>query len=89
MPDRRRWRIARIRVPEIGHSAVMLLNLVKRYVLLAVAVPLAAAGARKLSDVIEARRGPSRGTRLLRQGADTIQGRFGRRPKQRRFGFGR
>jgi hypothetical protein len=81
--------MARVELPEIGHRLAMLLNLFKRYILLAVAVPLAAAGARKLSDVVEAKRGPSRGTRLLRQGADTVQGRFGRQPKRRRFGFGR
>lgn len=67
----------------------MLFALVRRYVLMAVAVPLAAAGARKLSDVVEARRGPSRGTRLLRKGADTLQGQFGRQKKRRRFAFGR
>ena len=66
----------------------MFFNLIRRTVIMAVAVPLAAAGARKLSDVVEARRGPSRATRLLRQGADTLQGRFGRKPKRRRFGFG-
>lgn len=54
-----------------------------------VAVPLAVAGARKLSDVVEARRGPGRGTRLLRQGADILQGRFGRQKNKRRFGFNR
>jgi hypothetical protein len=56
---------------------------------MAVAIPLAAAGARKLSAVVEAKRGPSRGTRLLRQGADTLQGRFGRQKKRSRFAFGR
>jgi hypothetical protein len=67
----------------------MIPNLIRRFVVMAVAVPLAAAGARKLSDLVEARRGPSRGTRLLRQGADTMQGRFGRQAKRRRFTFGR
>jgi len=56
-------------------------------VIMAVAVPLAAAGARKLSDVLEQRRGPTRTSRLLRGGADTLQG-F-RRPRKRRFSFGR
>jgi hypothetical protein len=65
----------------------MIPNLIRRYVIMAVAVPLAAVGARKLSETLEARRGPSRATRLLRQGADTLQG-F-RRPKKRRFSFGR
>ncbi|MBB4763524.1 hypothetical protein ACFQFC_04885 [Amorphoplanes digitatis] len=63
--------------------------MIRRFVLMAVAVPAAVAGARKLSDVVEARRGPSRGTRLLRQGADAVQRRFGRQPKRRRFGRGR
>jgi hypothetical protein len=65
----------------------MIPNLIRRFVIMAIAVPLAAAGARKLSDALEARRGPSRGTRLLRQGADTLSG-F-RRTKKRRFAFGR
>jgi len=65
----------------------MIPNLIRRYVIMAVALPLAAIGARKLSETLEARRGPSRGSRLLRQGADTLQGI--RRPKKRRFSFGR
>jgi hypothetical protein len=67
----------------------MIFNLIRKYVVMAVAVPLAAAGARRLSDAVEARRGPSRGTRLLRRGADTLQGQFGRKKKRRRFAFGR
>jgi hypothetical protein len=63
----------------------MIPNLIRRFVIMAVAVPLAAAGARKLSETLEARRGPSRGTRLLRQGADTLSG-F-RKQKKRRFSF--
>ncbi|MCU7727788.1 hypothetical protein ODJ79_29060 [Actinoplanes sp. KI2] len=70
----------------MGYLRWMFLNLFRRFVLLAIAVPLAAFGARKLSDAVERRRGPnSRATRLLRQGADTLQG-F-RRPKRRRFSF--
>jgi hypothetical protein len=65
----------------------MIPTLIRRFVVMAVAVPLAAAGARKLSDTLEARRGQSRTTRLLRQGADALQGL--RRPKKRRFSFGR
>jgi len=65
----------------------MLLNLFRRFVIMVIAVPLAAFGARKLSEAVERRRGPNRATRLLRQGADTLQG-F-RRPKRRRFSFGR
>ncbi|HEV8566463.1 MAG TPA: hypothetical protein VGQ92_05095 [Actinoplanes sp.] len=68
----------------------MFFNVIRRFVVMAVAVPLAAAGARKLSDMVEARRGPSRPTRLLREGADTVQRLFGRqKKKRRRFGFGR
>ncbi|MFD0516627.1 hypothetical protein [Paractinoplanes durhamensis] len=54
---------------------------------MAVAVPLAAAGARKLSDTLEKRRGANRATRLLRQGADTLSGL--RPKKKRRFAFSR
>lgn len=61
----------------------MVATLIKRYAVVAVAVPVAAAGARKLSQVIEKRRGPSRGTRLLRQGADKLQSTFGRKKKRR------
>lgn len=67
---------------------MMLFNLVRRFVVMAVAVPLAAAGARKISDVVESRRGPSRGTRLLRQAADALQGQS-RRKKRHRFALGR
>ena len=73
----------------VGNQRSMLFNLIRRYAIMAVAIPLAAAGARKLSDVVESRRGPSKGTRLLRQGADTLQGRFGRQKKRRRFAFSR
>ena len=54
----------------------MFFNLVKRFAIMTIAVPLAAAGARKLSDTLEAKRGPSRGTRALYQvriGAQTRQ----------------
>jgi len=63
----------------------MIVNLFRRFVIMAVAVPLAAFGARKLSDAVEKRRGPNRATRFLRQGADTLQG-F-RKPRKRRFSF--
>jgi hypothetical protein len=66
----------------------MLFTLIKRYAIAAVAIPLAAAGARKLSQRIEAKRGPSRRTRLLTRGADTLQGAFGRKKKSR-FAFNR
>jgi NADH:ubiquinone oxidoreductase subunit H len=63
--------------------------LIRRFVIMAVAVPLAAASARKISDVVEARRGPSRATGWLRQGADVLQNQFGRQKRRRRFPFGR
>ncbi len=63
----------------------MVFALARRWLFMAIAVPLAAAGARRLSQAVEARRGPSRGTQLLRSSADAIQGRFGRKPKRRRF----
>ncbi|WP_433303231.1 hypothetical protein ACQP2F_11440 [Actinoplanes sp. CA-030573] len=65
----------------------MIPNLFRRFVIMAIVVPLGAMGARKLSETMEARRGPSRTSRMLRQGADALQG-F-RRPKKRRFSFGR
>jgi hypothetical protein len=64
----------------------MIPTLIKRYAIVAVAIPLVAAGARKLSQVVEERRGPSRRTRWLRQGADTLQSVLGRK-KKRRFSF--
>ncbi|GIE95706.1 hypothetical protein [Paractinoplanes rishiriensis] len=67
----------------------MLFTLIKRYAIAAIAIPLAAAGARKLSQRIEAKRGPSRGTRLLTRGADTLQGTFGRNKKKSRFALSR
>jgi hypothetical protein len=53
----------------------------KRTVILAVVLPLAAAGARRVSQAVEARRGSSRATRLLRRAADMM----GRRSRRRRF----
>jgi len=66
----------------------MIWNFLRRVIITAIVVPLGAAGARKLSDAVERRRGPSRATRLLRQGADTVQSTFGRKKQpRRRFGF--
>jgi hypothetical protein len=45
----------------------------KRWAVLTVAVPVAAAGARKLSDLMERKQGPSKATRFLRKSADTLQ----------------
>ncbi|NMO55331.1 hypothetical protein HH310_29620 [Actinoplanes sp. TBRC 11911] len=52
----------------------MFVALIRRFVVVAVAVPLAIAGARKLGDVVEARRGPNRVSNVLRQGAAFLQG---------------
>jgi hypothetical protein len=71
----------------LGNQYFMIPNLIRRFVIMAIAVPLAAAGARKLSETVERRRGPSRTTRLLRQGANALQGIRPR--KKRRFSFGR
>jgi hypothetical protein len=60
-------------------------SLFRRFLFAAIVIPLAAAGVRKVSDVVEARRGPSRATRLMRKGADTVQSTFGRQNKRRRF----
>ena len=62
----------------------MIFAFIRRFVIMAVAIPLAAFGFRKLSEKLEARKGSTRTTRLLRQGADTLQG-FGRQKKRRRF----
>ncbi len=55
---------------------------VAQWAVMAVAVPLAAAGARRLSHALEARRGPSRASRMLTRGADLIRPQQARR---RRF----
>jgi hypothetical protein len=60
-------------------------NLIRRFVIAAVVVPLAAAGVRKVSDVVDRRRGPNRATRVLRRGADTAESLFGRKRKRRFF----
>ena len=62
----------------------MLPKMIARWVAVAVAVPLAIAGARKVSDRIEARRGSTRTTRLLRRGVNVAQRLTGH--KRRRFG---
>lgn len=63
----------------------MMWKMIGRWAMLAIAVPLAALGARRLSQRIEARRGPSRRTRVLRQSADALQRLSGRSPRRRRF----
>jgi hypothetical protein len=57
-----------------------------RWAVLAVAVPLAAVGARRIGQAVEARRGSSRMTRMLHKGADTLQMMSGRK-RRSRFGF--
>ena len=63
----------------------MLPRMFVRWVVAAVAVPLAIAGFRKVSDRIEARRGSTRATRLLRRGVNAAQRLTGR--KRSRFGW--
>ncbi|GAA1543308.1 hypothetical protein GCM10009827_073690 [Dactylosporangium maewongense] len=61
----------------------MLPKMIARWAVAAIAVPLAIAGARKVSERIEARRGATRTTRLLRKGvatAERLTGRKRRRP---------
>jgi hypothetical protein len=60
-------------------------NLIRRFLIAAVVIPLAVAGVRKVSDAVDARRGPNRVTRVLRGGADTAESIFGRKKKRRRF----
>jgi hypothetical protein len=48
-------------------------TLARRWVVMAVALPLAAAGARMISQKVEERRGANAATRLLRRAADTIR----------------
>jgi hypothetical protein len=57
-----------------------------RWAVLAVAVPLAAVGARRIGQAVEARRGSNRVSRLLHQGSDALQSMTGRKRKHR-FGF--
>jgi hypothetical protein len=65
----------------------MMGRVAKRWAVLAVALPLVAAGARRLSQSMEARKGPSRTSRLLRTGADVIHQITGRAPAKRRRWF--
>jgi hypothetical protein len=51
----------------------MLGKLAKRWAMLTVAVPVAAAGARKLSELLERKQGPSKASTMLRKSADTLQ----------------
>ncbi|WP_422755031.1 hypothetical protein [Micromonospora sp. WMMD708] len=60
----------------------MIQKRIAQWAVMAVAVPLAAAGARRLSHTLEARRGPSRVSRMLTRGADVLRPQKARR---RRF----
>jgi|GEM_PF-1644509 len=61
----------------------MIWKMIARWAVLAIAVPLAAVGAKKLSQAVESRRGPSRATRLLHRSADALQQLTGRKKRRR------
>lgn len=60
----------------------MIQKRIAQWAVMAVAVPLAAAGARRLSHTLEARRGPTGLSRLLNKGADMLRP---QQAKRRRF----
>ncbi|WP_410811362.1 hypothetical protein [Micromonospora sp. 067-2] len=60
----------------------MIQKRIAQWAVMAIAVPLAAAGARRLSHTLEARRGPSGVSRLLTRGADLMRP---QKAKRRRF----
>jgi hypothetical protein len=60
----------------------MIQKRIAQWAVMAVAVPLAAAGARRLSHSLEARRGPTGVSRLLVKGADMLRP---QKAKRRRF----
>ncbi|MFF4940461.1 hypothetical protein [Micromonospora sp. NPDC000729] len=60
----------------------MIQKRIAQWAVMAVAVPLAAAGTRRLSHTLEARRGPSGVSRLLTKGADLVRP---QKAKRRRF----
>jgi hypothetical protein len=70
---------------DVDGGEQMLPKMIARWVVAAVAVPLAVAGAKKVRDRIEARRGSTRTSRLLRRGVRVAQRVTGR--KRRRFGW--
>ncbi|GAA2706829.1 hypothetical protein ACFY2R_22470 [Micromonospora olivasterospora] len=57
----------------------MIQKRIAQWTVMAVAVPLAAAGARRLSHTLEARRGPTGVSRLLARGADMLRPRKAKR----------
>ncbi|MFI7573836.1 hypothetical protein [Micromonospora sp. NPDC049497] len=60
----------------------MIQKRIAQWAVMAVALPVAAAGARRLSHTLEARRGPSGLSRLLTKGADMLRP---QKAKRRRF----
>jgi hypothetical protein len=61
----------------------MIRKRVLRWAGTAIAVPVAAAGARRLGKALESRRGhSSRPSRALRRSADTLQRLYGRSPRR-------
>ncbi|WP_320066662.1 hypothetical protein [Micromonospora sp. RTGN7] len=60
----------------------MIQKRIAQWATMAVAVPLAAAGARRLSHTLEARRGPTGVSRVLSKGADLLRP---QKAKRRRF----
>ncbi|MEV1145610.1 hypothetical protein [Micromonospora sp. NPDC049799] len=60
----------------------MIQKRIAQWAVMAIAVPVAAAGARRLSHTLEARRGPSGLSRLLTKGADMLRP---QKAKRRRF----
>jgi hypothetical protein len=60
----------------------MLWKSIARWAIMAIAVPLAAVGIRKLSESLEARRGKNRTTGLLRKSADGLDFMSGRKSKR-------
>jgi hypothetical protein len=63
----------------------MLPKMIARWAVAAIAVPLAIAGAKKVSNRIEARRGSTRTSRMLRRGVGVAQRLTGR--KRRRLAW--
>ncbi|MEU1754296.1 hypothetical protein ABZ436_16735 [Micromonospora matsumotoense] len=61
----------------------MIQKRIAQWAVMAVAVPLAAAGARQLSHTLESRRGPSGVSRMLSKGADVLRPR--KAARRRRF----
>ena len=61
----------------------MLPKMIAKWAVAAIAVPLAIAGARKVSDRLEARRGSTRTTRLLRKGVAAAERMTGRKRRRR------